>query len=254
MGNLRGHLMRTHGVRMCLWRMLDQLRKFWRRSGWNEFVWTSVVFAGVAALGVFVLLANVTPGGEYLALEEKIMRSLRRADDPARIIGPWWVQEAARDVSALGSAVALILMTLLVLGYLLMRRAYLWATLVTVATLGGYGLSAVMKTLFGRSRPDVVPHLSHVTSESFPSGHSMLASVVYLTLGALLAQAATRRREKIYFIQAAFFLSGIIGLSRVLLGVHYPSDVLGGWAAGTVWALVCWCVAWRLQRRTSVVT
>ncbi len=229
--------------------MITRLRIYWRRSGWNEFVWTSVALAGVAGVGVFVLLASAAPGGDYVELEEKIMRSLRQGDDPTRIIGPWWIQEAARDVSALGSAVALILMTLLVVGYLLMRRAYLWSLLVAVATLGGYGLSGLMKALFGRTRPEVVPHLSHVTSGSFPSGHSMLASVVYLTLGALLAQVATRRREKIYFIHAAFLLSGIVGVSRVLLGVHYPTDVLAGWAAGTVWALVCWCGAWWLMQR-----
>ena len=208
----------------------------------------SAVVAFVLGAGVFVLLAGVAPEGEYLELEERIMRSLRQADDPSRIVGPWWLQEVARDVSALGSAVALILMTALVLGYLLLKRGYAAAALVVAATAGGYGLSALLKRAFGRERPDVVPHLSHVTSESFPSGHSMLASVVYLTLGALLAQTVARRREKIYFMNAALLLSAAIGVSRVLLGVHYPTDVLAGWAAGTAWAVLCWAVASRVRQ------
>jgi undecaprenyl-diphosphatase len=233
--------------------MIARLMNLWKRSGWNEFVLASAALAIVAGLAVFALLANTAPDGEYRDLEEKIMRSLRQADDPSRIIGPWWVQEVARDVSALGSAVTLIFMSVLVLGYLLMRRGYAAAVLMAVATLGGYGLSGGLKAAVGRERPDVVPHLSHVTSESFPSGHSMLASVVYLTLGALLAQTLARRREKVYVIHAALFLSTAIGVSRVLLGVHYPTDVLAGWAVGTAWALLCWYVAWRLQRGNGPV-
>ncbi|ATC65939.1 phosphoesterase [Nibricoccus aquaticus] len=232
--------------------MIAHLKSLWRRSGWNEFVLTSAGLAFIVAVCGFVLLARAAPQGEYLELEEKLMLSLRQPDDVSRIIGPWWVQEVARDVSALGSAMTLILMTVLVLGYLLLRRGYAAAALVVVATLGGYGISGSLKNVFDRERPDVVPHLSHVTSESFPSGHSMLASVVYLTLGALLAQTAVRKREKIYFINVALFLAFIIGVSRVLLGVHYPTDVLAGWSAGTAWALLCWCATYWLQRRGTM--
>jgi undecaprenyl-diphosphatase len=231
--------------------MIARLTALWKRSGWNEFVFVSVALAFVAGAAGFFWLAHEVPGADHMKMEETIMRSLRQTDDPSRIIGPRWLQEVARDVSALGSAVTLIIMTVLVLGYLLMRRGYAAAGLVVVATVGGYGLSAVLKNTFQRARPDVVPHLSHVTSESFPSGHSMLASVVYLTLGGLLAQAAARRREKIYFIHAALFLTFLIGVSRVLLGVHYPSDVLAGWGAGTAWALVCWSAAYWLQTRSA---
>lgn len=232
--------------------MISRLKTIWKRSGWTEFVFASAALAFAVGVGAFVMLAGEVPGGAYQEWEERLMRSLRDPADPAQIIGPWWIQEVARDVSALGSAVTLITMTVIVLGYLLLRRGYAAAALVVVATLGGYALSATLKNAFGRERPDVVPHLSHVTSESFPSGHSMLASVVYLTLGALLAQVAVRRREKIYFIQVALLLSAMIGVSRVLLGVHYPTDVLAGWGAGTAWALFCWSVAYWLQRRGKI--
>src|SRR5262249_59518985 len=101
-------------------------------------------------------------------------------------------------------------------------------------------------------RPDVAPHLVAVTSPSFPSGHSMLAAVIYLTLGALLARFATRVRTKIFLITAAMALTFVIGASRVYLGVHYPSDVLAGWCAGLGWALFCWLLARQLQARGAV--
>lgn len=108
-----------------------------------------------------------------------------------------------------------------------------------------------MKYAFGRGRPDLVPHLVAVTSPSFPSGHSMLGAIMYLTLGALLARFATRRRTKAYLLTVALFVTFVVG-SRVYLGVHYPSDVVAGWCAGLVWALVCWLVARYLQYRGTV--
>jgi undecaprenyl-diphosphatase len=118
-----------------------------------------------------------------------------------------------------------------VLGYLILERMTHAAWLVLIATSSGLFLTLLLKQYFGRERPGVVPHLAEVLTASFPSGHSMLSSVVYLTLGALLARAVGRRALKVYVLLAALFLSFIIGLSRVYLGVHYPSDVLAGWAA-----------------------
>ena len=234
-------------------RMISRVLARWRRSGWKEFVFALI---GVTVLfcvwGFAELVDDVVQDDEYRDLEQTIMRSLRQTDDPSQLIGPWWLLEVARDVSALGSAVVLILMVVFVLGYLLQRRGYAGAALVLIATLGGYILSAGMKSWFGRPRPDVVPHLTHISSGSFPSGHSMLSSVVYLTLGALLAQSAARKWEKVYLVHVALFLSFIVGLSRVALGVHYPSDVLAGWGAGTAWALICWSVAYWLQSRGTL--
>lgn len=196
----------------------------------------------------FIELAEDAPSGEYLPRESRIMRAMRQPNDASVPIGPGWTLEASRDITALGGATVLTLMTVLVLGYLLLRRTYAAAILVFVATLGGYLLSDQLKVFFHRPRPTVVPHLAPVVAASFPSGHSMLSSIVYLTLGALLARTVAQRREKIYFIATSLLLTFLIGLSRVYLGVHYPTDVLAGWSAGIAWALLCWSVAYTLQR------
>jgi undecaprenyl-diphosphatase len=118
-----------------------------------------------------------------------------------------------------------------------------------VAVSGGALLSSVLKATFNRPRPDVVAHLVQVSSASFPSGHSLISAVIYPTLGAVLASLSVQRRTKIYFILSAFVLMVLIGLSRMYLGVHYPSDVLAGWTVGLAWSLACWLVSTVLQRR-----
>nr|WP_269468610.1 phosphatase PAP2 family protein [Alteromonas sp. ASW11-130] len=114
--------------------------------------------------------------------------------------------------------------------------------LVTLSTILGGTLTFYLKEVFERARPEKVSALVDVMTYSFPSGHAMTSSIVFMTLGALLAQTVPRNIEKIYFIATALFLSFIIGLTRVYLGVHYPTDVMAGWAAGTAWALLCWSI------------
>lgn len=232
--------------------MISWLQALRQRSRWKELVILLGASTFCLCLWAFLELAEDAPSGGFLPRETRLMRALRQPDDPAQPIWPTWTVEAARDMTALGGAAVLSLMTVLVLGYLLVRRAYGAALLVLAATFGGFLLSSGLKEFFDRPRPAVVPHLAPAISASFPSGHSMLSSVVYLTLGALLARTVAQRREKIYFIGVSFLLTFLIGFSRVYLGVHYPTDVLGGWSAGTAWALLCWCVAYTLQHRGKV--
>jgi undecaprenyl-diphosphatase len=123
---------------------------------------------------------------------------------------------------------------------------------VFLAALGGLLLSSGLKHIFARPRPEAVTHLSYVYTSSFPSGHSMLSATVYLTLGSLLMRFQPKRRLKFYYLFIAVMLTVIIGISRVYMGVHYPTDVLAGWTAGLVWALICWLAARLLQKQHVV--
>lgn len=234
--------------------MIKRMAQSWRAWGGGEFVLLSGAVVLCALAWVFVSLAGQVSAGDLLELEESIMLAMRDAADPSRPRGAWWWQEVGRDVTALGGATVLILGTLLVLGHLLLIRRFLTAAFVAVAVFGGYALSASLKNVYDRERPAVVPHFDHVVSASFPSGHAMSSAVVYLTLGALLARTVARRKEKVYVILAAMLLTLLIGVSRVFLGVHYPTDVLAGWSAGMAWALLCWLVARHLQRCGQMAT
>lgn len=223
-----------------------------RRAGWREFVLLLAAAALCGSVLVFVEVTDQVMEGGLHDAERQWMRSLRAADDPAQPIGPRWLQHVGLDVSALGGGAVLTLMTLIVLGYLMIERRFQAVIFLLVASLGGLGLNKALKALFGRERPDIVPHLSEVSSASYPSGHSMLSSIIYLTLGVMLARSVTSRTLKVYFVSVALALSFLIGLSRVFLGVHYPTDVVGGWAAGTGYAMVCVLAAYWLQNRGAV--
>jgi undecaprenyl-diphosphatase len=221
-------------------------REWWGRPGWERFVHIAAAGAFLACVGIFLELADDAPEGDYLEVETRIMQAMRHDGAP---IGPPGTAEVVRDVTALGSAVVLIVMTLLIVGYLWMSGRVRIAALIAVATVGGQGLNLGLKTAFARQRPDAALHLVEVSSTSFPSGHTMASSIFYLTMGVLLARTAARRREKTYFVASAILVTFLIGFSRVYLGVHYPTDVLAGWSAGTAWALLCGFVADWLGRR-----
>jgi undecaprenyl-diphosphatase len=206
----------------------------------------------LAGVWIFILVAYGVSAGSTQSFDERLLRSLRDPANPTETIGPKWLEEVGRDLTALGGIATLCLVTAGVSGYLLICNKYRALALLLTATLGGLLLSTLLKDLFYRPRPEIVPHLSQVMTTSFPSGHSMLSAVVYLTLGSLLASLVEQRRLKVYFLGVAFLLSFLVGVSRVYMGVHYPTDVLAGWCVGLVWALLCSLVAHRFQQRGTV--
>lgn len=212
----------------------------------------AVLLAAAALAALIVVGAEQVGFTRVQVMDEAVLRRLRTADDPAVPIGPPWLLGAAREVTALGSSTVLLLVIWSVAGYLWLERRYGLLVLVLVSTHGGMALSTALKEWFGRPRPSVVPHLVAVSSPSFPSGHSLVSAVVYLTLGALVARAATDRPTRMYLVALAAVLTGLIGVSRVYVGVHYPTDVLGGWIFGLAWALLCGSVARELQRRRVI--
>jgi undecaprenyl-diphosphatase len=206
----------------------------------------------VVCIWGFIAIADEVKEGGTRRFDDWAIRALRKPSDPAQPIGPAWLAEVARDLTGLGGVAVLSLMTAAVVGFLWLREKYGAMWLVLIATVGGLGLSTALKHVYQRPRPQLVAHLSQVYTTSFPSGHSMLSAVVYLTLGTLLARFVRERRVKFYFVSVAMVLTFLVGVSRVFMGVHYPTDVLAGWAAGLSWALMCWIVATYLQRRGKV--
>ena len=210
------------------------------------------MLAAAAGLFAFAELADAVVEGDTRAFDEFLLLGLRSPADPSDPLGPRWLEEMMRDFTALGGTGVLSAVTLAVVGFLFLTGKRHAAATVAVSVVGGLLLSQALKWGFARPRPDLVPHGQTVYTQSFPSGHAMLSAVVYLTLGALLARTQPRRRVKLYFLAVAGVLTVVVGVSRVYLGVHWPTDVLAGWTVGAGWALLCWLVMLWLQRRGQV--
>jgi undecaprenyl-diphosphatase len=211
-----------------------------------------VVVAG--GIWVFADLADEVKEGGTRQIDTRILLALRNPADRSDPLGPPWVEETERDLTALGGVAVMGLLTLGVCGFLLIDGKNRAAVLVLIAVGGGLLWSTVLKHGFERPRPDLVPHGSYVYTSSFPSGHSTMAAATYLTLGALLARVQRRRRLKAFLLGFVILITLLVGVSRVYLGVHWPTDVLAGWTLGGLWALICWLLARWLQRRGQVET
>ena len=216
------------------------------RKSW-QVPWTLVAVAVAAILAwAFIALLEEVSEGETRAIDEAIILAFRVPGNPADPIGEPWLEEAVRDITALGSAPALVIAVLAVAGFLALAKAWRPAIFTLVASGGGLVLSSLLKYTIDRPRPDLVPHGNLIYTSSFPSGHSMMSAVVYLTLAALVTRLIERKRLKGYALGVAMILTLLVGVSRVYLGVHWPSDVLAGWAAGAAWALGGWLIARRI--------
>lgn len=209
-----------------------------------------LVIAG--GLWLFLGLTDEIREGEQFHLDRAILMLFREAGNPAEPIGPEWLESAVRDITALGGTTIIAMVTLVTAGYLLISGKRHAAMLLVASILGAVLLSFAIKAGIERPRPDLFPHGTPVYTASFPSGHATGAAATYMTLGALLARFQRARRLKIYFMAVAVLLTLMIGVSRLYLGVHWPTDVLAGWTLGSCWALLCWMVARQLQRSGAV--
>jgi undecaprenyl-diphosphatase len=211
-----------------------------------------LAIAGIAAgVWIFAALAGEVVEGDTQAFDRTVLLALRQPGTLAPL-GPPAVQEAARDITALGGVTVLALVIGITAGFLVLDGKRHMALFVCGSVVSGLIAGTILKDIFERPRPDLVPRAAYVSGASFPSGHSMLSAVTYLTLGALLARSHERKRLKAYFLLLAMLLTAAIGVTRVYLGVHWPTDVLAGWTAGAVWALLCWLAARSLQERQTL--
>lgn len=186
--------------------------------------------------------------GEQLAFDKTLLLALRLTDDLARPIGPGWLQTAMLDITALGSSTVLTLIVALAVSYLLAIRRRLLAAIVVASVAGGVVLNALLKISFARPRPEIVVPLVNESSMSFPSGHAANSATIYLTLAILLASTRTQPHVRHVIIAGALLVTMLVGVSRIYLGVHWPSDVVAGWAVGASWSLFCWFLTTRLRR------
>jgi len=211
----------------------------------------AMLIVAVAAW-LFLELAVEMLEGETRKFDERVLLAFRSAGDTSDPLGATWVEELARDVTGLGSVAVLAFLTLTSAGFLLLQRKWQLAIYLVCAVATGVIGSTLLKWGFDRPRPDLVAHGHAVYTSSFPSGHSMMSAVVFLTLGVLLATTQTKPVMQIYILSIAVLGTVAVGISRVYLGVHWPTDVLAGWLAGTGWALLCWIIADLLRDRGQI--
>jgi undecaprenyl-diphosphatase len=231
---------------------MQRLRYLLRRASRVE----KRTLAGIVIVAVLVLtfavLADAVTDGNTQSFDERLLLLFRTASDPAVTIGPIWFKEAMRDITALGGTVVLTIIILSVTGFLIATGARHTALMVLASVVSGVMLSNSLKFGFSRVRPDIVPHEAQVYTASFPSGHTTMSAIVYLTLGALLCRTQASVAVKTFILSVAVFLTIIVGVSRVYLGVHWPTDVIAGWMLGGAWALLCWFTMLWLQSRGDV--
>lgn len=231
----------------------------WKRlrnnERWGVLTETFVLMAMLlAALGMFafIQIAEEVSEGDMYQFDAALLKAFRDPVDMSQTIGPGWVQTMALDITALGGTTVLIIVVLITLSFLWIAKKRKAFFLVAAAAVGGQIFNTGLKEIFARPRPSIVPHLAEVHTPSFPSGHSMMSAVIYLTLGILVSNLVEGRRQRVFIIIVAVMLTVIVGITRVFLGVHYPSDVLAGWSVGLTWALICVMAERILQRRGKV--
>lgn len=203
---------------------------------------------GVVAVLFFLCLkiwSEVTEG-DARGFDQKILLSLRLAGHPDVPIGPAWLTQSMIDISGLGGGTLLTLLIVAACGYLVIKGGPTRALVLATATISGSAVLFLLKNAFGRPRPEFVDHLVSVQSMSFPSGHAANSALVYLTIAALASDVEPSFLVRIYIMTVAIVLTVLIGFSRLYLGVHWPSDVVAGWALGAGWALAWQLVATRL--------
>lgn len=207
------------------------------------------ILVPLAAAFAFLGLTLFILAGRTFAFDTGLILLFRQVGDPATPIGPHWLPEMMRDISGLGSFVGLGVMSLAttlalwLAGY--RRLAIALAANVVLATLVSTGL----KIGIGRARPDVVEPTAIVFTASFPSGHAFLSAVVLLSIAGFTGLASRHRDITRLSIGVAWVLMLLIGVSRIYLGVHWPSDVLAGWCLGIAWSSLSVALVGRSMER-----
>lgn len=218
----------------------------------REMLAVSAMLALALLAAAFLEIADDVAEGDTEAIDRSILLALRVHGGPGEPVGPGWLTTAAADITALGSIAVLAFVVLVVAGLFASLKHFRQASILVVASIGGLIWSQTLKAIFLRDRPEEMFRLVEVHNASFPSGHSMLSAAIYLTLGALVASFAAKKRIRAFCLSSAIVATIMVGVSRVFLGVHWASDVLAGWCLGAAWALACWLALWMWDRRWRI--
>lgn len=201
----------------------------------------------ILSAGCFGLLTWWSGSAWGQQLDQAMLRALLYTGEPVRPLGPDWMREAGRDLTALGSISVLVFMSLAVTGWLALKQRWRSVCILLVAIVPGVLLSFGLKLLFSQPRPDFILDVTRTFTSSFPSSHAMASLIVYLALAAVIAQQPGARMLRGYLLLTALAASLIAGFSRLYLSVHWPSDVLAGWMAGLAWLALVALVLQRLD-------
>lgn len=199
-------------------------------------IWFSIA----SALWAFFYLGAEIGEGDTGAFDRQLIGLLRTSGNGGEPIGPAWFKDSMRDVTALGGFTFLTLMTIVVVLSLLFHRKIREGIIVAATAIGAQTSIEILKFLYDRPRPDPVLPQIHAYTASFPSGHTTESTAIFLTVATVIATLEARDNTKILAYTVATFAILAIGFSRVYLGMHWPTDVLGGWVLGTAWALAAW--------------
>ncbi len=214
----------------------DPFRDLWRPLLAGAFV-AAMAFA-------FLKLGSEVVEGETQGFDQRVLLLAQELRSRYPLLA-----DVMRDLTGLGSVVVLSLITAATALYLVLFGSRRMAALVLASMVSGTVLVSLTKGLFGRVRPDFAFAELAVSGLSFPSGHASMSAIAFLTLGALIAATHRRNRERIYILLIAGLLTLLVGFSRIALGVHWATDVIGGWAFGSAWAVLWLQVARALVRR-----
>lgn len=208
-----------------------------------------LLLAVFGTVGGFLQLASEIRENETRSFDQAVILAMREPGHPDNPIGSPRVEEIARDLTALGGVTVLTLVSLTAFGAAVFSgRAKLGGAAI-VAVIAGSVTTSLLKSGYARPRPDLVEHGTWVYNASFPSGHSMMSAVVYLTLAILLARIQQRHAVRVFIVGVAVLIMVLVGVSRVYLGVHWPTDVFAGWFLGAAWAVLFWLLAMRIDPR-----
>lgn len=233
----------------------DQTITFFRRMlriARTEIAALSALFVVTAGIAIFADLAEDMREGDGQAFDQAILSAMRPHADLSDAWGPWWLEEAAADLTSLGGIAVLTLFATVVILFLFLQRKHLSALLLLVGLGGGVVLSEGLKSVFERDRPPQVYQAVDTINASFPSGHALLSAVFYLSIAVMLTRAFPQRRFKAYVLGVGVALTLLVGMTRIYLGAHWATDVFAGWSVGAAWAMTLWLVAYAVGRRQAV--